>query len=89
MSNILDIAAPRSYHSFMNEDALIGSHLREVRKRAGLTQAELAERVDVSRQTINYAENGTFCPSTYLALRIAKVLGVSVETLFYLKDEGK
>jgi len=60
--------------------------LRDIRKHAGITQAELAERVGVSRQTINYVENGTYCPSTYLALRIARELGVIVEDLFYLKE---
>ena len=70
----------------MNEDALIGTNLREVRRRLGWTQAELAERVEVSRQTINYVENGTYCPSTYLALRIARELDVPFEELFYLKD---
>jgi putative transcriptional regulator len=45
-----------------------------------------AERVKVSRQTINYVENGTYCPSTYLALRIARELGVRVEDIFSLKD---
>ncbi len=71
----------------MNEDALIGNRLREIRKAAGLTQAEIADRIEVSRQTINYIENGTFCPSTYLALRLAKELAVAVEELFHLKAE--
>ena len=71
----------------MNEDALIGSRVREVRMERGLTQAQLAGMVDVSRQTINYIENGTFCPSTYLALRIARVFGVTVDDLFFLKDQ--
>lgn len=71
----------------MNESALIGSRLREVRKEAGLTQADLADRVEVSRQTINYIENGTFCPSTYLALRLAREFGMPVERLFYLHPE--
>ncbi len=68
----------------MNEASLIGNHLKDIRLRAGLTQAQLAERVEVSRQTINYVENGTYCPSTYLALRIARELGVQVETIFFL-----
>jgi putative transcriptional regulator len=70
----------------MNEEALIGTHLREIRQRLGWTQAQLAERVEVSRQTINYVENGTYCPSTYLALRLARELGVPFEELFYLKE---
>ncbi|MBE0558288.1 MAG: helix-turn-helix transcriptional regulator [Proteobacteria bacterium] len=70
----------------MNEAGYIASRLREIRTEAGLTQGQLAERVEVSRQTINYVENGTYCPSTYLALRIARELGVHVEDIFSLKD---
>ena len=44
------------------------SNLKEVRTKAGLTQAELAELVEVSRKTINTVENGVFVPSTLLAL---------------------
>lgn len=62
--------------------------LREWRTRAGLTQAQLAESVDVSRKTINTVENGVFVPSTVLALRLAQVLGCKVEDLFSLWDEG-
>ena len=71
----------------MNEDALIANRLREIRTAAGLTQAEVADRIEVSRQTVNYIENGTFCPSTYLALRLARELQVPVEALFQLKEE--
>ncbi|MCB2203857.1 helix-turn-helix transcriptional regulator [bacterium] len=71
----------------MNENQKIGTRLREYRERVGMTQAELADRVDVSRQTINYIETGTFCPSTYLALRIAREFSLPVEDLFYLIEE--
>jgi putative transcriptional regulator len=64
----------------------IGSNLRDVRGARGLTQAQLAELVGVSRQTINYIEQGTYCPSTRLALQLAQVLVVSVEELFYLTN---
>ncbi len=47
-----------------------------------LTQAELAKTVDVSRQTIVSIEGGDYAPSVYLALRIAEVLGTTVEDLF-------
>jgi putative transcriptional regulator len=60
------------------------SKLKEVRTRAGLTQAELAELVEVSRKTINTVENGVFVPSTLLALKLAEALGTKVETLFEL-----
>jgi putative transcriptional regulator len=58
--------------------------LREARTAAGWTQAELAERVGVSRKTINTVENGVFVPSTVLALKLARALGTSVEILFSL-----
>lgn len=54
-----------------------------------LTQAELADKVEVTRKTINTVENGKFIPSTVLALKLAKTLGVSVEELFCLKDPIK
>jgi putative transcriptional regulator len=62
----------------------LGVRLKEARTKAGLTQAELAERVGVSRKTINTVENGVFIPSTLLALKLAAELGVSVEDLFFL-----
>ena len=58
--------------------------LKEARSAAGLTQAELAERVGVSRKTINTVENGVFIPSTLLALKLAKALKCKVEDLFFL-----
>lgn len=58
--------------------------LKAVRTQAGLTQAELAERVGVTRKTINTVENGVFIPSTVLSLKLARALGVTVEALFQL-----
>ncbi len=58
------------------------NRIREERARLGLTQAELASMVDVSRKTINTVENGIFIPSTILALKLAKALGKSVESIF-------
>ena len=60
------------------------NRLREARVAVGWTQAELAERVGVSRKTINTVENGVFIPSTVLALKLARALDVSVEGLFVL-----
>lgn len=59
-------------------------HLKTARTDAGLTQAELADRVGVSRKTINTVENGVFTPSTLLALKLAAALNTSVEALFSL-----
>ncbi len=60
--------------------------LRHHRLAAGLSQAELAERVGVSRKTINTVENGVFVPSTVLALLLARELGVRVEDLFGVRS---
>ena len=51
------------------------------------TQAELAERIGVSRQAVNSIETGKFIPSTLLALRMAKLFGTPVEQIFQLEDE--
>jgi putative transcriptional regulator len=56
--------------------------VRERRKAQRMTQAELAELVSVSRQTIIAVEQGDYAPSVYLALRIARALGATVEELF-------
>ena len=65
-------------------DERLGTRLKEERQEVGLTQAELAELVSVSRKTINTVENSVFIPSTLLALKIARALGRRVEDLFYL-----
>lgn len=62
------------------------NRLKEERERLQLTQAQLAEKVGVSRKTINTVENGIFIPSTVLALKLAKAVGRPVEKLFFLVD---
>jgi putative transcriptional regulator len=61
------------------------NRLRDLRLERDLTQAALADLVGVSRKTINTVENGVFVPSTTLALKLARALGCTVETLFYLE----
>jgi putative transcriptional regulator len=51
-----------------------------------LTQAELAEKVNVSRQTINAIESNKYVPSTVLALKIGKVFNKPVEEIFVLEE---
>jgi len=57
------------------------------RARINLSQQELAERVQVSRQTIHSIESGKFMPSYILAIKIARVLSVSVQELFVVEDK--
>lgn len=61
--------------------------VREQRRICGITQADLASAVGVSRQTVISIERGEHAPSVYLALRIARVLGESVEALFPLPEK--
>ncbi|MGH1453105.1 MAG: helix-turn-helix transcriptional regulator [Paracoccaceae bacterium] len=71
----------------MGQGAHLITHLTAERKARGLTQAQLAGAVGVSRKTINTIENRVFVPSTVLALKLARELGVSVHDLFELGDE--
>jgi putative transcriptional regulator len=67
---------------------MLGNRLKEERVRRGLTQADLAAMVRVSRKTINTVENRVFIPSALLALRLARALELPVEQLFYLDDHA-
>lgn len=51
-----------------------------------ITQAELAEKIGVSRQTINAMELGKYVPSTVLALKLSKVFSKSVNEIFELEN---
>jgi putative transcriptional regulator len=60
--------------------------LRVFRARHNLTQAELAEKLGVSRQTINAIETEKYDPSLPLALKIADVFGQFVEEIFFVEN---
>lgn len=55
------------------------------RVRHDLTQADLAKKIQVSRQTIHVIEKGKFVPSTVLALKMARFFEIKVEDLFMLE----
>lgn len=57
------------------------------RAKKDMTQQDLAEKVRVSRQTINSIEAGKYVPSTILALKIARVFGIRIEQVFELEEE--
>ncbi|WP_025138328.1 helix-turn-helix transcriptional regulator [Achromobacter sp. DH1f] len=56
--------------------------IRDLRTERGWSQAALAERLDVSRQTVNAIETGRYDPSLPLAFAIARVFGMSIEAIF-------
>jgi len=63
------------------------TRIRELREKHGLTQEALAEKVDVTRQTILFMEKGKYNPSLRLAWRISAVLGRPIEDIFSFEDE--
>jgi len=63
------------------------NNIRVERAIKNITQADLAEAIGVSRQTINTIESNRYVPSTVLALKIARVFGKPVEEIFMLDDE--
>ncbi len=66
----------------MQPDVAMKNRIRVLRAEKAWSQAELAERVHVSRNSINAIENGRFDPSLPLAFRIAGAFGLSVEEVF-------
>ena len=63
------------------------NRLKENRARYRLSQTELGNLADVSRQTISLIERGDYNPSVTLALKLAKILNASVEQLFSYTEE--
>ncbi|HEY8392740.1 MAG TPA: helix-turn-helix transcriptional regulator [Capillibacterium sp.] len=61
--------------------------LEELRKERGITQEELAEALEVSRQTISSLEKGRYNPSIILAFKIARYFGKSIEEIFIYEEE--
>jgi putative molybdopterin biosynthesis protein len=64
------------------------TRLNEVRKRRGVSAAELAALAGIGRQTIHAIEAGDYVPNTAVALQLAKILEVQVEELFSLEDDS-
>ena len=65
------------------------NRLEELRRARGLRQEELADTLEVSRQTIGSLENGRYNPSILLAFKIARYFGMSIEEIFIYEEEIK
>ncbi len=61
----------------------------KIRQERGIKQDELAKAMGVSRQTISSLENGRYDPSIFLAYKIAKYFGMTIEELFLFEEEEK
>ena len=82
VQDIVDIMTAISYILSMIEQP-IQNRLRLARVESGLTQAQLADRVDVTRQTIGLIEAGGYNPTLNLCLRLAEVTGKTLDELFW------
>lgn len=65
----------------------MNNRVKKYRTELNLTQAELSEKLGVSRQTVNAIENGRYNPSTALSLKLGIILNKKVEEIFSLEDK--
>lgn len=63
------------------------NNLEQIRKKKGIKQEDLADALNVSRQTIGSLENGRYNPSILLAFKIAKYFNLSIEDIFIYEEE--
>lgn len=63
------------------------NRIEQIRKEQGIRQDELARLMGVSRQTISSLENGRYNPSIFLAYKIAKFFGMTIEDVFIFDEE--
>jgi len=67
----------------------VKNRLEELRKKLGVKQEELAEILQVSRQTIGSLENGRYNPSIILAFKISKYFQMSIEEIFIYEENAE
>jgi putative transcriptional regulator len=68
-----------------SKEEQLGNRLRELRARNRWTQQDLADKVDVTRQTIIAIEKGQYSPSVTLALKISRIFQLPLEEVFFLE----
>lgn len=71
----------------VNGDDAMKNRLEALRKARGVKQEDLAEALEVSRQTIGSLENGRYNPSILLAFKIARYFGLPIEEIFIYEEE--
>lgn len=62
------------------------NNVKQLRKQAGLRQEDLAQMLGVSRQTIIAIENNKYAPTLALAMKLARLLGLHVDEVFFLDE---
>jgi putative transcriptional regulator len=64
------------------------NRIEEIRKERGIRQEDFAKQMGVSRQTISSLETGRYNPSIFLAYKIARFFGMTIEEVFLFEEEG-
>ena len=64
------------------------NRLEELRKAHGMTQEDLADVLEVSRQTVGSLENGRYNPSILLAFKLARFFGMTIEEIFIYEEDA-
>jgi putative transcriptional regulator len=72
---------------FARRRAQMNNRLEEIRKQRGIKQEDLAEALEVSRQTIGSLENGRYNPSILLAFKIARYFDMYIEDIFIYEED--
>ena len=72
----------------MKGESPLKNRLEALRKARGIKQEELAEALEVSRQTIGSLENGRYNPSILLAFKLARYFGTTIEDIFIYEEDG-
>ncbi|MBB1079326.1 helix-turn-helix transcriptional regulator [Limosilactobacillus sp. STM2_1] len=65
------------------------NRVKQFRKKQGLSQLELAQKISVARQTINLIENGKYNPSLNLCINLAKALNTDLNSLFWKENKDE
>ena len=94
MESLLDILGISCYYGVTESKlSILGvfmkNRLEELRKARGIRQEQLAEALEVSRQTIGSLEKGRYNPSILLAFKIARYFGLAIEDIFIYEEEAK
>ncbi len=63
------------------------NRLEEIRKQLGYTQENLADKLEVSRQTIGSIENGRYNPSILLAFKLSRLFNIPIDQIFIYEEE--
>ena len=97
MESLLDIVikgcimeyVKRTLHFKRGDWKIMKNKLEELRKARGIKQEDLADAMQVSRQTIGSLENGRYNPSILLAFKLAKYFEMSIEDIFIYEEESE